>query len=495
TWAFGLCGATLALSFYSYQDLYFLPILVFGYALYEACMSNDKPRFLRNTAVLFLCFLILSMPILEQIFRHSGLNLRDKELLAFPNLFLEQGFTGVWNHFLETLMVFNRRGDSWPYHNIPDHRQLDDVTGVLWLLGLFYSISRLKERKHFYPLLGFGLFLLPAFLSVDSRHASRLIGTLPFVFFLAAQVLIDFHQEIKGLKPKILPAIILSLLLFLSVAQNAWDYFQVQAKNTDCWRVCGGAEDSWVAQAIQRYSGSYTCLVCQKFYKNFQINFLDYDLAPQIGCWKLPQSLYLKGLNPRKGVCLFFQEGQWGDLKLFQDLYPGGATEWFKDLDGNPIAGFYLIPPPLWVNRSVLLGRHSLTHGLKGVYYLSAQEKGLPALIQVDPVLNFTFRNDFSIADFPPLAVHWTGSLIIPKNGIYEWTVLTTDDFQMSMDGIKVLWRGQTDHGLYLKKGNHRLEAHFLKTDGVDTILNLMWKTPGSSRFEILPAQSVKPFP
>ncbi len=494
-WAFALCGVCLASGFYSYQDLKVLPILIFAYVLYEGWRCADRARFFQNNVRLLVFFLIFASPALVHILGDHGLSSREKELLAFPSLFAEHGLSGVWNHFLETILVFNRWGDPWFYHNIPNHRQLDDVTGVLWFLGAFYALFHFKERKYFYALTGFSVFLLPAFLSIDSRHASRLMGTLPFVFFLSAQALWVFHEKLKDLKPKFLSAAFLSFLLFFSAVQNARDYFQVQANNPDCWRVCGGAEDSWVAQAIQRYSGSYNCFVCPKFYGNFQIWFLDYDFVPQIGYWKLPRSLVLKGLSPQKGVCLFFEEGQWGDLKLFQNLYPGGTTEWFKDLDGNRIAGLYLIPASTWVSEAARLSRHSWDHGLKGVYYSSTLEKGTPAAIQIDPLLNFTFRNDFPLTNFPPLSVHWKGSLIAPKDGIYEWTVLTSDDFQMSLDGKPLLSASQLGGQRFLRKGTHRLEARFKKIKGVDTLLSLLWKIPGNSQFEVLPSQVLKPFP
>lgn len=494
-WLFALCGLSLALGLYSYQDLKFLPILILGYAVYEGIRSDDKKDFLKNMTLLFVVAFVFSAPMLWHIVVDHGLSFRERQLLAFPNLYLEKGIAGVLQHLAQTLLVFNRQGDFWPYHNIPDHRQLGDMAGIFWVLGLFYALYHYRQRRFFYPLLGLVLFLLPAFLSIDSRHASRLIGTLPFVFLLAGQAAAHLYEKAKTQSPQFLVFILTGTLLVFSAGQNAWQYFQVQAQNEECWRVLGGAEDSWVADAIHRLAPDFECLLCQKFYGNFQISFLDYGLLPQIDQWKLPSSIYLRPRDPRKGICLFFEEGHWGALGLFQTLYPGGTTEFFRDLNGDPIAALYAIPAPRLAESLRRLVDHPFSYGLKGTYYRSGEEKGVPVVTQRDPVLNFTFRNDFPFTEFPPLSVLWSGKLIAPREGIYEWTVLTSDDFEMSLDGKKVLTAAQKDQKLFLKKGTHSLTARFRKTSGEDTVLNLLWKPPGAARFEFVPYQVLRPAP
>lgn len=493
TWAFVLCGAGLAAGLYDYQELKFLPLLILIYGAYESWRGEKRTRLLKNGLFLGITFVLLSLPVLEYLWQVRGLTPRERYLFAFPDLFLEKGMVGVWDHWWESFGVLNRQGDLWGFNNIPHHRHLDDITGALWILGLFTAFFHLKEPRYFYPVAGFFVFLLPDFLSSDSFQTSRMLGTLPFVCLLAAETSVSLLQKARTLDRTKFSTIVFSFLLIGCAAQNAWDYFGVQAKDPQSWRVLGAAESTWVARSVRRYAPACTCLLCSKFYMNYQIWFLDHDLIPQMREWKLPGSLDFPGADPQKGVCLFFEEGQWGVLKLFQTRYPGGNTEIFRDLNGEPIAALYAIPLPIWLSR--VARYHSRPQGLKAFYYRSTDEKGVPWVTRVDPLLNFTFHDDFPFTDFPPLSVRWSGLLNLPKAGIYEWTILTNDHIQMNLDHLPILTDSRRTRRLFLKKGRHPIEIHFKKTEGVDTALTLLWKIPGDDRFETVPASVLEPGP
>jgi hypothetical protein len=125
---------------------------------------------------------------------------------------------------------------------------------------------------------------------------------------------------------------------------------------------------------------------------------------------------------------------------------------------------------------------------LNGEYRRSTDWKAPVALVRADPVLNFTFRNDFPLHDFPPLSVHWRGFLQVPKTGLYRFLSLTTDSVSVKLDGRQVDRGGNYESGdVFLREGPHRLEVYFLKSSGMACAFTLAWKKPGDVKFEVIP--------
>lgn len=493
-WAFLPAGMALAAGLYSYQDLKVLPCLLLIYTFYEwrRCAPFRRKEFLRNAMVYFGAFSVFSIPIFRLMIQWHGIGYREEELVAFPLVLREKGwFRGVWDQVIGTAFAFNRAGDTWFYHNIPGHRMLDDVTGILFVLGLGYALFRFKERSSFYAIMGFLAFCLPAFLSVNPNHASRLMGTVPFIVLLCAESLVVLYGAFSAVAGKfkhfLAPA--LGLVLIFCVYENFRDYFWIQARNEACWLVNGGASASWIGNAIANDQEDDTYLVCSRFYGHFDIGFLAFSRLDRIFPLSLPQSMDLKDLPKGKGVCLALDQGHTGVLGLFQSLYPGGNLKTLRTPQGVSVAYFYRIPAEE-VEHSRGMAGLPRDFGLEGTYRALDSRGGRRTLRQVDPILNFTFRNDFPLRNFPPLDVRWKGWLTALRGGNYRFLILTTDRGGLELDGKSILSPDEVSSGVVrLSKGRHRIAANFQKASGKDAAFTLAWEKPGDTCFEVIPTR------
>lgn len=203
----------------------------------------------------------------------------------------------------------------------------------------------------------------------------------------------------------------------------------------------------------------------------------------------LPESLPLREVPPGRGVLFALEENRTGVLRLLQTLYPGGTTSYARDAAGHVIASFYQIPPELIHSSQLRAERFSKSRlCLQGVYRLSLDPQSPASLIHDDPLLNFTFRNDFPLRLFPPLTVDWSGFLSAPRTGLYRFVALATDAARVRLDGQWILSGDKMESPeLLLNKGLHPIHVTFQKSSGTDAALSLLWKKPGDSKYEVIP--------
>jgi hypothetical protein len=92
----------------------------------------------------------------------------------------------------------------------------------------------------------------------------------------------------------------------------------------------------------------------------------------------------------------------------------------------------------------------------------------------------------------------WTGELIAPTSGAYEFTIEVDDSGWVTIDGTPVIHdpgavNKSRDAGrIELSAGRHRIEVGERNTGG-GAYLHLFWKTPGASENEIVPADALIP--
>jgi beta-glucosidase len=82
-------------------------------------------------------------------------------------------------------------------------------------------------------------------------------------------------------------------------------------------------------------------------------------------------------------------------------------------------------------------------HGLKGEYFKQVDCKGEPALVRIDPVIDFNFGKNGPVPEFPKdyFSVRWTGKLIAPVTGSYYIGGEFDDAIRLYVDGKKIIDR------------------------------------------------------
>jgi beta-glucosidase len=126
--------------------------------------------------------------------------------------------------------------------------------------------------------------------------------------------------------------------------------------------------------------------------------------------------------------------------------------------------------------------------GLTAAYYPNARLEGKPALLQVDPQVDFVWKATTPvtgrIAD--PFSVRWTGTLIPPETGTYRLGVKGCSGYRLYLDGKPVVelkaWYGPLTRIAQVELRAGR--AYHLRLDHVyhnfdhDPVVQLMWALP-----------------
>lgn len=88
---------------------------------------------------------------------------------------------------VKTALMFNIHGDENYRHNMGGEPQFNIFVGIMFILGIFVAIARIKRLQYFGLLMVFGAMLLPAVLTAEGiPHALRSIGSLAPGLVLAA---------------------------------------------------------------------------------------------------------------------------------------------------------------------------------------------------------------------------------------------------------------------------------------------------------------------
>ena len=429
-------------------------------------------------------------PLLADFLKTGDLTHRP-DTSIFPWIW-QGGLSRIILQVSKTALMFNRSGDLEGLLNIPGHRMLDDVTGIFFILGFSLCLLRIFRREYFYPLAGMAVFCLPALLTHAPAGASRALGTTPFVAWLAALALEAFHKKLNSLNPGAalkVGSLLAGLALGSMALENFYDYFVLEARNPQCRGDAFSTEGSAAGRAIARFGNGYEYYMASHFYGRYDVLFLAYSQKDHLHPLDLPQDLAPPPPPTSRGLFFILDEGKGGVLEILRDLYPEGRMETYTDLEGAPRVHFYRVPPAA-IAADAQKARTFLSKpfGLKGEYFLSPAAKGPPSAVRQDPVLNFTFRNDFPVQGFPPLAAVWSGLLETPASGFYRFLGLTYDSAEMSLDGKKIFSKGSTESAdFFLSKGFHHIHVTFRKTSGTDTAFSLLWKKPGNNGFELVP--------
>ncbi len=494
-WAWGMGAIFFAGGFYAYQSYRAFPLLILVLFLYEIRWNPEKTKIRWGAITVFGALaLLLSAPIWLYWIQNGFLSWREKNVFIFPRLMESGSLTPLFSQLMDSILMFNRQGDAWHLHNLPHHRMLDDVTGVLLALGFFHALFHWRERKYFYPLAGLCVMCLPAFLSNDAASASRAFGAIPFVALLAAGALDSSWARLRSSgKPAAsrLSTALLFVMLGLMLALNFKTYFFEQAVDYSCWRGAD-TDKTIVGKTIAQHGEEYEYYLSPLFHGHYTVVFLGYSEKDHMRLFNLPESLSLAHQPPGRGAFFALEEGQKGVLQLLQSLYPGGEREDAKDIQGHSIVYFYRVPP-----ERVALGRRRAEKflkspfGLRGAYRESPDPRSRPVLVHQDPLLNFTSKDDFPLGGSNAVYARWDGFLVAPVTGTYFFLGLASDPSAFSINRESATLTGnEPSRGIHLAKGSHSIVIDFQNTSRFSPAFSFLWKKPGDDKFEVVPASA-----
>ncbi|HJT24877.1 MAG TPA: hypothetical protein VJ873_09885 [bacterium] len=445
-----IAGGIFAMGLYTYQAYKIVPLLILLFALYElASRPKEILAKWKSIAGFSIAFLVLAFPYFKHTLNMWGQGSREGELLIFSRVHEQHSWQPLIYNLWRTAVMFHWHGDAMSRHNIQDYRMLDDVTGVLFFLGIVGAVVFLRKKPWFYGLTGLLVMTVPCVLSIDAAHANRMLGTTPFIALLAALPLSalwsrygSFFRE-KG-KAVFFPLLLVLPLGFMTL-QNYNAYFNIMARSLTSWSEYAARETA-IGKAIAKYGDDYDYYITPVYYNYYTITFFGYFHQDRIHPLLLPDSEITHTPNTSRGMYFAIEQSRPGLLDMAKSLYPGGTAEYLLDPAGNTAEYFYR------VSASEV-----------------AKVRSLKA--HFDPAVEGSTEKQ--IAPFPeglpkgPYRAVLSGNLYVAQTGEYRWDLEGNVMAELRLKNQRPL-----PGGFYrAEKGEHPVEVVLTVPQGVTPVL------------------------
>jgi len=201
--------------------------------------------------------LVVMTPLLIYAVTHLGIILARTQQVSILNPSINQGnLSGTFlRQALQTLGMFNWRGDFIPRHNPPLRPVFDPIMGSFFLLGLAIALRHFwVHQSYALPVLYSGVMLLPVVLTDGAPHFLRAVGILPVVFILPA-IGFEYTRQVLLRRTKTpLALAFLAALLTLSTSFTIRDYARHVQSEAAYFNFEAGAAEA--ATRINRFLAS-----------------------------------------------------------------------------------------------------------------------------------------------------------------------------------------------------------------------------------------------
>lgn len=128
------------------------------------------------------------------------------------------------------------QGETHLRHNLPGRPFLDGVQAILFFMGLWASLRQRFSFRMVFLWIWLVVMLLPSILSGDAPHFGRLIGAAPVMALFIGLGLVWFMQQLNGRLSWYTARranLLVGLILAISLAWTAWDYFGRYARQPE----------------------------------------------------------------------------------------------------------------------------------------------------------------------------------------------------------------------------------------------------------------------
>ena len=177
-----LAGLFAGLGFHTYIAYRVFPVIVVAFLLSKERLLRLKSQWKGALAGLVLAAVILAPLAVFYVQHYKSMTDRMKR-------------TAVWNQkgknrdesparlvmeaTLNTVAMFNFKGDRIERHNVDSEPMLSPFAGPFFLLGCLVTLVCIRKPYALFLILYLFLTLLPGFLSVDSPNTGRVQGCIP----------------------------------------------------------------------------------------------------------------------------------------------------------------------------------------------------------------------------------------------------------------------------------------------------------------------------
>lgn len=282
---FVLAGAALGLGFYTYIAWRLFPAALVAIGFYLLIWRRGFLRIWWTKIILaFVAMGVVLIPMGLYALQHPADIIGRPGGVSFTNPDLNHGqpLATLADTALKTALMFNVRGDENYRHNLGGQPLLNIFVGVMFLLGIFYSLSRLKSLRYAALLAVFGAMLLPEVLTAEGiPHALRAIGALAPALVLAAVGMEYLLRRWNAVFPinsaaRVSGSAAVAVLLLLTAYQGYTQYFVAWANSQEIYEAY--SEDSSQAAKYLNtngFSGKRYAIAGE--YQMFPIDYLTHN--------------------------------------------------------------------------------------------------------------------------------------------------------------------------------------------------------------------------
>jgi hypothetical protein len=452
-----------------YTPFLFFPVVICVFLVFAFFMKPGLWRSSwRGCLLLVLGIFIASVPISQYAIRQPDSFFERMRLISiFNGKSPQEGWEAVAETTREHLLMFNYQGDNNGRHNLPGEPMLDPITGALMVLGVGLSLWRIRQPGSFLLVAWLLLMLAPGIFSLDfeSPQSLRAIGSLPAAYLLAVVPIHALWQEweqTNGKRPAVIFILPLILVLIGVGYYNYHVYFNLQALDSDTWRVFSTPE-TIIGKRLAELGPEVDTYV-STFYNNTPtIQFL----APEI-TRSQPLETYQSLPIPSDGqrpVVLFVDEERKQFFLQAQHYYPNADFKEYKTPKGEVVLYQVTLKPADIV----------AAQGITASYYRNANWSEEPFLVRKEKTIAMDWK-DGQPAQFP-FGVKWQGVLYAEKYGFYQLSLHSPTPAELTLDGKQIQLVGtdvQTAQ-VELARGSHEL---VIKAQGKEGRFELDWQPP-----------------
>lgn len=235
-----LAGLSFGAGFYTYIAYRLFPVALAAIALYVLIWRRSQLKnWFRPLLIATAAMLVALLPLIVFTIQHPAEVAGRPAGVSFLNKDLNHGqpLQTLGDTVVKTALMFNVVGDDNYRQNLGGQPAFNIFVGVMFLLGIFVALTRLKRLAYFALLMVFGAMLLPEILTAEGiPHFLRAIGALAPAVVLAAigiSYLLDQWYAVFPLNAGARAAgtVAVGILLALTAYQGYVQYFVAWANS------------------------------------------------------------------------------------------------------------------------------------------------------------------------------------------------------------------------------------------------------------------------
>ena len=494
-WNFVVAGVLVGVGMQSYYAFMIVPLVLLLYVGHHVVFeARHRPaRAVLGTFALGIVALAVYAPVLnfsihnedEFTRRFDTVSItRDKSRSQVKELLLANSKTYV--------LTFNAVGDHNPRHNLPREPMVDRFTGILLVLGVALSLSKLHRSSYFLLLVWMVVLLQPGIWSIDPDNVYRTLVVTPAVALLAALPLAlawELAVRVRGgphsddggqdtgspLLGRLLsfgrsrwPSTALQATTFLAIGlvlglvgwKNYDTYFNKQANNSLVWNEFS-AGPTVVGNEINRLRAeNYQFFVSTTFINEPTRIFLDGPNTTDIAAFDDARQIPVRESRP---TTFFFDGLERPHFLRLRALYPNGEFIEHRSPAGGDVAVYEVILDAEDVQS---------LHGIRAVYAGTDGQRPESLESQIDT--DWTAGTPLA----PPFKATWSGFITTRDYGEYLLGLRVPGHARILLDGeLFAEGDGVVERRAVLFQGPHQID---IEADiGERGQVQLYWQRPG----------------